>query len=89
MQNRHTPFDTSNLSSYLLLLYMKLESHLSRVCLSAFWCRRANLAASASISTGHVQKESCIFWNMQDYVSYFTGMLFPLFFNTKLLKLVL
>ena len=74
MQKRHTPLDTSNLSSYLLLLYMKLESHLSHVCLSAFWCHRTNLAASASISTGHVQK-SCIFYNMQDYVSYFTGMI--------------
>ena len=47
---------------------MKMESHLSVCPPEFFWCHRANLAASAPISTGHAQNESCIFWNMQDYV---------------------
>ena len=68
------PFVSSQLLSYLLLLYMKLESHLS-VCLSEFLCHRANLAASASIITGLAPSKSCIFWNMQDYAYNFTRMI--------------
>ena len=30
--------------------------------------------ASVLISTGHPQNESCIVWNMQDYVYNYTGM---------------
>ena len=45
------------------------------VCLSAFLYHRTNLPTFASISTGLTQNDSCIYWNMQDCVYYFTGMI--------------
>ena len=54
------------------------------VCLFAFLVLyKANSIATASFNNGIAQNESCIFWNMQDYVYNFTGMTVLQYQNAK------
>ena len=70
MQKRHTPLDAFTLVSSIIPIKLSstivYEAGKPSVCLSVY------IFGVTKLSNGHVQNESCIFWNIQHYVYNFT-----------------